>query len=72
MSEQNRKALKNILLFLIGLIIGLIITNIISVVQYNNLYDQYVDQVVEHSVLMKEHTELTDAYWSLQQNILKQ
>lgn len=72
MSEKNKKALKNILLFLIGVVIGLIIIIIISAVQYNNLHDQYVDQVIEHSVLLKEHTELTDAYWNLQQTLLKQ
>lgn len=72
MSDKNRKVIRRIIVVLIGLVVGLIITNIISVVRYDNLYNQYVDQVIEYNVLMKDHTELTDAYWNLQQSIIKQ
>lgn len=73
MTEQTKKkVLKITTLLAVGLNIILIITNIISVERYDSLYQQYADQVIIHNNLMKEHTTLTDAYWSLQQNILKQ
>ena len=71
MSEQTKKkVLKITALLALVLNIILILTNIASVERYDNLYEQYADQVIIHNDLLKTHTELTDAYWSLQQNIL--
>ena len=73
MTEQTKKkVLKITTLLAMGLNIILIVSNIINVERYNNLYQQYADQVIIHNDLLKTHTELTDAYWSLQQSIIKQ
>ena len=73
MTEQTKKkVLKITTLLAVGLNIILIITNIISVERYDSLYQQYADQVIIHNDLMKDHTQLTDAYWTLQQSIIKQ
>ena len=73
MTEQTKKkVLKITTLLAMGLNIILIVSNIINVERYNNLYQQYADQVIIHNDLMKDHTQLTDAYWTLQQSIIKQ
>lgn len=73
MTEQTKKkVLKIITLLALGLNIILIVSNIASIKRYDNLYKQYADQVIIHNDLLKTHTELTDAYWSLQQSIIKQ
>ena len=73
MTEQTKKkVLKITTLLALGLNIILIVSNIASIKRYDNLYKQYADQVIIHNDLMKEHTTLTDAYWNLQQSIIKQ
>ena len=73
MTEQTKKkVLKITTLLALGLNIILIVSNIASIKRYDNLYKQYADQVIIHNDLLKTHTELTDAYWSLQQSIIKQ
>ena len=73
MTEQTKKkVLKISTLLALGLNIILIVSNIASIKRYDNLYKQYADQVIIHNDLLKTHTELTDAYWSLQQSIIKQ
>lgn len=73
MTEQTKKkVLKITTLLALGLNIILIVSNIASIKRYDNLYKQYADQVIIHNDLLKTHTELTDAYWNLQQSILKQ
>ena len=73
MTEQTKKkVLKITTLLALGLNIILIVSNIASIKRYDNLNKQYADQVIIHNDLLKTHTELTDAYWSLQQSIIKQ
>ena len=73
MTEQTKKkVLKISTLLAMGLNIILIVSNIASIKRYDKLYQQYADQVIIHNDIMKEHTQLTDAYWNLQQSIIKQ
>ena len=73
MTEQTKKkVLKISTLLVMGLNIILIVSNIASIKRYDKLYQQYADQVIIHNDIMKEHTQLTDAYWNLQQSIIKQ
>ena len=73
MTEKNKPAIRKVVFIVLVLIASISLLNSYNMGRrYEKLYNQYADQVIIHNDLMKEHTQLTDAYWSLQQSIIKQ
>ena len=73
MTEKNKPAIRKVVFIVLILIASISLLNSYNMGRrYDKLYQQYADQVIIHNELMKTHTELTDAYWSLQQSIIKQ
>ena len=73
MTKKNKPAIRKVVFIVLILITSISLLNsYIMGRRYDNLYKQYADQVIIHNDLMKEHTQLTDAYWNLQQTIIKQ
>lgn len=40
--------------------------------QYHDLRQEYMEQVIKYNKLSEQHLSLTDQYWSLQQQVLKE
>ena len=73
MTKKNKPAIRKVVFIVLILITSISLLNSYNMGRrYDKLYQQYADQVIIHNNLMKEHTELTDAYWNLQQTIIKQ
>ena len=73
MTEENKPTIRKVVFIVLLLITSIsLLSSYNTARRYDKLYQQYADQVIIHNDLLKTHTELTDAYWSLQQNILKQ
>ena len=73
MTEENKPAIRKVVFIVLILITSIsLLSSYNTARRYDKLYQQYADQVIIHNDLMKDHTQLTDAYWSLQQSIIKQ
>ena len=73
MIEENKPAIRKVVFIVLIIITSISLLNSYNMGRrYDKLYKQYADQVIIHNDLLKTHTELTDAYWSLQQSIIKQ
>lgn len=73
MTKKNKPAIRKVVFIALILIASISLLNSYNTARrYDKLYQQYADQVIIHNDLLKTHTELTDAYWSLQQSIIKQ
>lgn len=73
MTEKNKPAIRKVVFIVLILIASISLLNSYNMGRrYDKLYQQYADQVIIHNELMKTHTALTDAYWNLQQSIIKQ
>lgn len=73
MIEKNKPAIRKVVFIALILITSIsLLSSYNTARRYDKLYKQYADQVIIHNNLMKEHTTLTDAYWSLHQSIIKQ
>ena len=73
MTEKNKPAIRKVVFIVLILIASISLLNSYNMGRrYDKLYQQYADQVIIPNDLLKTHTELTDAYWNLQQSIIKQ
>ena len=73
MTEEKKPTIRKVVFIVLIIITSISLLNSYNMGRrYDKLYQQYADQVIIHNDLLKTHTELTDAYWSLQQSIIKQ
>lgn len=73
MTKKNKPAIRKVVFIVLILIASISLLNSYHMGRrYDKLYQQYADQVIIHNDLLKSHTALTDAYWNLQQSIIKQ
>ena len=73
MTKKKKPAIRKVVFIVLILITSISLLNSYNMGRrYDKLYQQYADQVIIHNDLLKTHTELTDAYWNLQQTIVKQ
>ena len=73
MTKKNKPAIRKVVFIVLILITSIsLLSSYNTARRYDKLYQQYADQVIIHNELMKTHTALTDAYWNLQQSIIKQ
>ena len=40
--------------------------------QYEELHEDYIEQVIKYNKLSEKHLQLTDQHWTLQQQLLKE
>lgn len=73
MTKEKKPTIRKVVFIVLIIITSIsLLSSYNTARRYDRLYQQYADQVIIHNDLMKEHTQLTDAYWNLQQSIIKQ